>query len=423
MVTDRGWSTRDADPVVITGIGLVTPLGVDRETTWRRLLAGERSVGWLPDAARTAFEQVGFPHPWGGTAPLTAAQILPGRDRSLSLARVATAEALADASFDPADAETGCVFGASKGGLSATAAWWEAVHRQESHDLPPFPDLWPSAAGVDLAEHWNLRGPLLTPVAACATGLAACLRGVNLLQEGTCEVVLAGSVDAAVTPAVLASFRRLGVLAPPEPDPAAACRPFDRQRQGFAVGEGAACLVLERQSHALRRGARWYCAWDYGRLAADPTGLTQLAPDGAPLQRLIRDVLRGQRPDLLHLHGTGTHLNDAVESQAVAAVLGDALPKIPAVSVKGALGHLLGAAGSVELALAALSLRDQIVPPVTNLVHSDPACPLPWLPRTAERLPIERVLKLSLGFGGHLAAAVLRRCRGDGEREALSVER
>lgn len=422
-MTDGGWSTHDADPIVITGIGLVSPLGADRETTWQRLLAGERGVDWLPAAALAPFERVGFPRPWGGSVPLAAEQILPGRDRSLSLARLATAEALADASFDPAGSETGCVFGASKGGLSATAAWWEAVHRQEPHDLPPFPDLWPSAAGADLTRHWNLRGPLLTPVAACATGLAACLRAVGLLHEGACEVVLAGSVDAAVTPVVLGSFRRLGVLAPPEPDPATACRPFDRQRQGFAVGEGAACLVLERQSHALRRGARWYCAWDYGRLAADPTGLTQLAPDGAPLQRLIRDVLRGRHPDLLHLHGTGTALNDAVESQAVAAVLGDAIPQIPAVSVKGALGHLLGAAGSVELALAALSLRDQIAPPVTNLHESDPTCPLPWLPRTAERLPIERVLKLSLGFGGHLAAAVLRRCRGDGEREALIVER
>lgn len=421
-MTDRGRSTCDADPVVITGIGLVTPLGADRETTWRRLLAGATGVDWLPGAAREPFERAGLPRPWGGLAPLPVGQLLPGRDRSIALARAAAAEALADAALDPVGGETGCVFGASKGGQSATALWWEAAHRHQPADLlPPFRDLWPSGPAAELAAHWNLRGPLLTPVAACATGLAACQRAVDLLREHACDVVLAGSVDAAVTPAVLASFRRLGVLAPAEPNPATAGRPFDRSRQGFAVGEGAACLVFERQSRAVRRGARWYCAWERGRLAADPTGLTQLAPEGQPLQRLLRDVLRGAVPDLLHLHGTGTLLNDAVESRAVAAVLGERLAGIPAVSVKGALGHLLGAAGSVELALAALSLRDQIVPPVANLTDADPACPLPWLPRRAERRPLERVLKLSLGFGGHLAAALLRRRVGAGEREPLRV--
>lgn len=409
-MTHRDWSSCDADPVVISGIGLVTPLGADRETTWRRLLAGERGVDWLQGAARQSFDAAGLPESWGGLAPLAAESVIPGRDRSISLSRTAAAEALTDAALDLEKFDTGCVFGASKGGLGATARWWEAVHRGSPQELPPFADLWPSGPAADLARCWNLRGPLLTPVAACATGLAACQRAVDLLEEGACDIVLAGSVDAALTPAVLASFRRLGVLAPPEPAPAVACRPFDRSRRGFAVGEGAACLVLERRSHADRRGARPYCVWERGRLAADPSGVTQLALDGLPLQRLIREILRGATPDLLHLHGTGTVLNDAVESRAVSAVLGDRLAAIPAVSVKGALGHLLGAAGSVELALAALSLRDQIVPPVTNLMDVDPDCPLPWLPGVAQKLPLERVLKLSLGFGGHLAAAVLRRC-------------
>ena len=400
----RGYGER----VVITGIGLATPLGADRETTWQRLLAGESGIDWLTGADALPFERAGLSRPWGGLTPLAESQQLPGRDRTIALARAVAAEALRDAGLDTAATHVGCVFGASKGGLGATADWCRPDAASNAR-LPPFTDLWPSAPASELAAAWDLRGPLLTPVAACATGLAACLRAVQLLREGACAAVVAGSVDAALTPAVLASFRRLGVLAPPGDAPAQACRPFDRDRQGFAIGEGAACLIFEPLSRARARGARCYAEWECGLLRSDPAGLMQLSPDGVPLQRLIADLLRGNLPDALHLHGTGTILNDAVESQSLAAVLGSRLTQIPAVSVKGALGHLLGAAGSVELALAALSLRDQILPPLCNLQHSALDCPLPCLPRIATPHAMHRVLKLSLGFGGHLAGAVLKK--------------
>ena len=258
----------------------------------------------------------------------------------------------------------------------------------------------------------------MAPVAACATGLAACLRGVDLIREGRCDVVLAGSSDASLQPAILGSFQRLGVLARPGENPAAACRPFDRNRSGFVVGEGAGCLILESLEHAVARGATWYAEWQSGRMLSDPSGLTQLDPQGLSLQRLLRDLGDDVReiPDYINLHGTATLPNDQVESAAIRAVMGSEVDRISFSSLKGGLGHLLGAAGSVELAASLLAIRDQIVPPTVNLDSPDPPLKLDFTPCEAKRRQIENVWKLSLGFGGHLSAACVRRLRGPGDR-------
>jgi 3-oxoacyl-[acyl-carrier-protein] synthase II len=255
-------------------------------------------------------------------------------------------------------------------------------------------------------------------VAACATGLAACLRGFELIRDGRCDVVLAGSSDASLQPAILGSFQRLGVLARPSDDPATACRPFDRHRSGFVIGEGAGCLVLESFEHAVARGARWYAEWESGRMLSDPSGLTQLDPHGQSLQRLLSDLRNevGELPDYMNLHGTATLPNDRVESAAIRAVLGTDADGISYSSLKGGLGHLLGAAGSVELAASLLAIRDQTVPPTVNLETADPELTLDFTPRQSRQRSIDRVWKLSLGFGGHLSAASVCRLRGAGDR-------
>jgi 3-oxoacyl-[acyl-carrier-protein] synthase II len=248
--------------------------------------------------------------------------------------------------------------------------------------------------------------------------LAACQRGFELIRDGCCDVVLVGSSDASLQPAILGSFQRLGVIARPADDPAHACRPFDRHRNGFVVGEGGACLVLESLAHAKARGARWYGEWLTGRMLSDSTGLTQLDPSGQSLKRLLRDLRRDVAgvPDYVNLHGTATIPNDRVETAALRDVLGANAAEIACSSLKGGLGHLLGAAGSVELAATFLAIRDQIAPPTANLFEPDPELELNFTPRQARPCTIQRAWKLSLGFGGHLSAACVGRLEGDGDR-------
>jgi 3-oxoacyl-[acyl-carrier-protein] synthase II len=210
-------------------------------------------------------------------------------------------------------------------------------------------------------------------------------------------------------PGVIASFQRLGVLAKIGRDPRSACRPFDRQRSGFLIGEGAACLVLERRAHAKQRDANCYGSWLGGRLASDPSGLTQSDREGRSLTRILSDLFQqvGAVPEYLNLHGTATRLNDAAECRAVRRALGAAIEDASCSGVKGSLGHLLGAAGSVELALTLLALRDQIVPPTVNLSEPDPDCDLPLIRGEPDRRTIRTAVKISSGFGGHLAVAAV----------------
>jgi len=382
--------------IVITGIGLWTPLGTSRESTWQALLEGRSATRWLPESV------------WPGPTQLAGApcERVAGADADdpvITLARQVAQESIADAGLSRdqlARNATGVVFGTSKGGLQSAVALLQSRAAPER-----WLDVWPNAAAVHMAAEIGCTGPVLAPVAACATGLIACQRAADLIRVGRCDVVLAGSADASLQPAILGSFQRLGVLSRAEP-PETACRPFDRTRSGFVIGEGAGGLILESLEHAQARGARWYAEWIDGRQLSDPAGLTQLSPDAAPLMRLLSDLKEstGRAPDYINLHGTGTRLNDAVECRAIQAILGPAT-SIPCSSVKGALGHLLGAAGTVELAATILTLRDQIIPPTVNLFDRDPELNLNLTPQFARPGRIDHAWKLSLGFGGHLAAS------------------
>ena len=416
-------SSSTATPrVVVTGLGLWTSLGSDRESTWQSLLEGRSASRWL-----TA------PH-WTGTEAMAGAPCESpqsdadaARDPVVALAlRVAT-EATHDAALSPsrlAHERTGVVFGTSKGGLHTFSRLAETARsarecQDSSSPRENWLDVWPDAAARAVAREFDCRGPMLCPVLACATGLAACQRAAELIREDVCDVVLAGSADASLQPAILGSFRRLGVLARPSNDDAAtACRPFDRDRTGFVVGEGAACLVFESLEHAQSRRANWYGEWLAGRRLTDPSGLTQLDPAGTSLRRLLRDLARDVplRPDYINLHGTATIPNDRVESSAIRDQLACDARHVACSSLKGGLGHLLGAAGSVELAATFLAIRDQISPPTVNLFARDPDFDLDFTPHAARPRRIDLAWKLSLGFGGHLSAACIGRLSGDGDR-------
>jgi 3-oxoacyl-[acyl-carrier-protein] synthase II len=401
------------DPIVVTGLGVVSPLGADRESSWQQLLAGHSAARRLTPSDLGVTDADSFPQ-WIGCPALLPRE--DGIDRITQLARQAAKEAVADANL-PAEAvdpnRLGCVFGTSKGSLFAATSVYCGLSGEES-----FPALWPSTAASSLSQQFDCRGPCLAPVAACATGVVAVIRAAALIREGACDVVLAGSADDSLHPLVLASFQRLGVLAR-HPDPQQASRPFDQQRTGFVIGAGAGGLVLERRSHAIARGARWYAALGPGRITADPTGMTTLDASGETLTQMLRDCRPGDcRADYVHLHGTGTRLNDPAECRAVRQACETHAGVGHAGSFKGAMGHLLGAAGSVELALCCLAIRDRCLPPNVNLVDRDSDCDLPWVGAAAESADIRSVLKVALGFGGHQAAIWLQRCLGSGDRTA-----
>jgi len=464
---------RTAPRIAVTGAGLATPYGSGVARNWAALLAGRRAVrsltpaeigapcaaAALPEpAATTATPWAGAPLAWSpGDVPCGVRD--GGVDPVLPAALLAAAEAVAQSGLLPAGIDherLGCVFGTSKGGLAEAGrmtlslrtggpspgtagrrsdAAAEAVSGCPALDAPDaasrprefesrsgsasqwasgslFELVAPSLAAIALARRWDVRGPLLAPVAACATGLVALIRGAALIRDGACDAVIAGSSDASVLVPALASFRRLGVLAPPHRDPASACRPFDQDRAGFHVGEGAGCLILERWDHAVARGAPLLAEWCDGLQLGAPAGLAVLPDDPCDLVRLLRDLLArtGLEPrdiDAVSLHGTGTRLNDRYEAAALRAAFGpgDGLP--PGFSVKGGIGHLLGAAGSVETVFSLCALQSQLVPPTINCDRPADDCAIPVAGPTPQPRRLRRLLKLSLGFGGHLAAAIL----------------
>ena len=392
--------------VVISGIGMAGPGGWDRETFWEFLKRGERGVRWLPWPGLPACESNTNPPRTAG-APLPN---LPGQslssaaDRMRELARQTAAEAIADSGLVPADHDRtrwGIVIGTSKGAMPVAGdlTW-----------------TWPHQPATEVARQWDVQGPNLCPVAACATGLVCLWRGAELIRRGECDVVLAGSVDASLQEILLAAYRRMGVLAKINDDPGSACRPYDRERSGFLVGEGGAMFVLESATSARARGIKPYAEFISGAILSDCSGMTDLSAEAEPLQVLLRRVLQlGQitpaQIDLACLHGTATLPNDRYETVALRRVFGEEMDRIPCFGLKGAIGHLLGAAGSVETAAGLLALRDRVVPPTVNWVNPDPNCDLKFRRVGQSEGPrrFDHLLKVSLGFGGHLAAAVFRR--------------
>ncbi len=392
---------------------MVGPLGPDPQQTVNCLRTGQTATRWLPDGTFPTLTAPGT----RAAAPAVFDSTATDRDPVVEMALQSARQAMDAAAMRPGDVDPqrlGCVIGTSKGTLASYARNFRAQRNvQRATEVLPASDPWvcgglqPNLAALEVAREWNAGGACLCPVAACATGLHCIARGAELIESGMCDVVLAGSSDASVCDWVLSGFQRLGVLARDFDDPAHAVRPFDQNRSGFLVGEGAAVLVLERREHAAARGRVRLATWLAGGSAADPTGITQIDTSGAVLAELTRRTLQraGLEPadvGCISLHGTGTVPNDLAEASALRAVFGDHCP--PAGSLKGALGHLLGAAGSVELALSLLALRQGVCLPTANL-----ADPLPELPDCGGSTPTSDILlKTSLGFGGHVSVAVLQ---------------
>ena len=418
------------ESVVITGIGLVTPLGVTRESTWAALLAGEQA-GVELDLARMGAAWLGIAASplWRG-CPVRRTWDFAG-EPIIGDALVAAREAIAQANLHVVDPERwGCVLGASKGGMHQAVPVFASQWNPQEPDagqaawsgLPgdAWRQIWPDAPASAIAREWNIRGPVLAPAAACATGLVSLIRAADLIRDGVCDVVVCGSSDASLQPSLLASYRRLGVLARGG-EPRSACKPFDQLRDGFLVGEGAAVMVVESRAHAQQRGAVPLAEFVAGRTFSDGSGVAGLDESAEGLSRAIAGVttaggITAAEIDLVNFHGTGTQQNDRTEFTAMTRALSGQRMRGVCCAFKGALGHLMGAAGSVETALAVLCIRDQVAPPSANLraLADDLQLigPLPFTGESAAPRRVETVLKTSLGFGGPVAAVLLRRVVG-----------
>jgi 3-oxoacyl-(acyl-carrier-protein) synthase len=354
---------------------------------------------------------------------------VPGQLKNIPLCRQTAAEALADARVHLAELDRdrfGCSIGAHMGDSDYV------TERLGRFDLMPvgkqawWRQLLPNTSCYMVANDYGLGGPRLSNSTACASGTIAILKAIRAIQDGQCDIALAGSSEA-IHPLFAAGFYNMRVLAKHD-EPARACRPFDVNRNGFVMGEGAAMLVLERLDRARQRGARIYAEALGGRTLTDARHMTNLDADSDALEHLIRTTMRsaGVVPrDIAYInaHGTGTQQNDLLESRGIRASFGRWADSVCVSSNKAMLGHLVNASGSVELAITALALRDGFAPPTLNLTDPDPECDLDCIPLVGRERPLEHALKLSIAFGGHLAAVILRRWTGAEARAAKPLYR
>ncbi|HVW37516.1 MAG TPA: beta-ketoacyl-[acyl-carrier-protein] synthase family protein [Pirellulales bacterium] len=403
-----GMQNPEREAIVITGIGLIAAVGGDRETVWqavRRGQSGVCSLAGLPDV------------PAGLTigAPASAALEYPGQLKTIALCQRTAAEAMADAQIDFSSIDPRR-FGCAVSGHMGDTGWFDeqpgrlpAPHAKE---LPWWHQWLPNTACSLVANRYGLTGPRLCHSTACASGLIEVLAAVRAIRDGQCDIALAGSAEA-FHPLFAAGFQAMRVLATHD-DPQQACRPFDSRRSGFVMGEGAAMFVVERLSHALERNADIYAEVVGGKMQAQAYHLTGLDAESESLAYLISATLKQARLSphdvgYINAHGTGTQQNDVVETRGIRRALGRAADQICLSSTKSMLGHLVNAAGSVELAITALALRDGFAPPTMNLTDPDPECDLDCIPLVGRRTSFEHALKLSVAFGGHMAAMALRR--------------
>ena len=436
--------------MLVTGVGLVTPLGNSADVTWKRLLAGDKAGRVLECSDIDHYQQLsrieglrihGAPVNFRGLEQgIAESMLLSSIPQSVvdtwlseplvAMSFAAYCEAVAQAGLEDVlglghgktETRTAVVYGSSKGGLRTTERLSQLMRSGCTADLDDphgaldhseFGLLWQHAFASDsatraIAAISGATAGVSCPVAACATGLISVLQGAAMIRSGQCDVCIVGSADAGLRASVMSSFHRLRVTSR-HADPANACRPFDVSRDGFLIGEGAGVLILESRRHAESRGVAGIACVRGGLWLSDPTGMTQIDQSGSIVAEVLRRSVERFEflPDVISLHGTGTEANDLAEARGIDAALAGRTPAC--FGVKGAIGHLLGAAGSVETILTILALREQVIPGTTNLQDQDTNCRVSLNAMPKPMPGLQRAAKLSLGFGGHVACGLLER--------------
>jgi 3-oxoacyl-[acyl-carrier-protein] synthase II len=404
--------------VVVTGLGCVTPLGADAGSTWDGASAGRSGIGPL-----RRFDTTDFPVRFGGEAPdeldLGGVSSREARrlDRVILLAVAAAREAAADSGFAAAELDrdrAGVAIGSGIGGIGTLQESFRILDARGPERVSPFtiPMAIGNMSSGYVAIRHRLRGPNLCPVAACASGAQAIGESMRLIVRGDADLMLAGGSEAANTSLGVSAFAAMRALSTRNDDPAAASRPFDRDRDGFVIAEGAAVLVLESLEHAQARGARVRAELIGYAVTGDAFQMVLPSEDGEGAMRCMRLALAdaGIEPsqvDTLNAHATSTPAGDVAEARAIRAVFGRHAERLPVSATKSMTGHLLGAAGALEALLCVRALETGILPPTVNLENPDPECALDHVANKARRAQLGIALSNSFGFGGTNATLIL----------------
>jgi 3-oxoacyl-[acyl-carrier-protein] synthase II len=410
--------------VVMTGAGVVSSLGQDVDTLWRNLLAGECGIDKITTFDTTTYEcQIAAEVKNFDPSPaFPTPKELRRTDRFVQFGVHAGWQALRDSGLDLAKEncdEIGVFIGSGIGGLSTTEEQHQVLLNKGPGRVSPFmiPMLILNMASGMFSMYYKLRGPNVATCSACATSTHAIGEAWRTIKMGAADVMFAGGAEATVVPLGISGFCAMRAMSTRNDDPKKASRPFDIGRDGFVMGEGAGVIVLEELEHAKARGAKIYCEIaGYGN-TADANHMTAPAPEGEGAARCMKMALKaaGLQPheiSYINAHGTSTPQGDIAETQAIKSVFGEHARKLVVSSTKGALGHMLGAAGGVETIICAKAIQTGIVPPTINLDNPDPECDLDYAPHKPRQMPVNAILNNSFGFGGHNATVLARKFVG-----------
>ncbi|HSF83724.1 MAG TPA: beta-ketoacyl-ACP synthase II [Anaerolineales bacterium] len=408
--------------IVVTGMGVISPVGLDSTTMWQNLIAGRSGIGPI-----TLFDTHGYDvHIAGEAHNFDPLQYMSARDarrmdRYTQFARAALEEALAQSHLEVNEHnayEIGVIVGSATGGAWTWSQGFEEFRLKGPHRLNPFyvTAVTVDASAVHIALRTGARGPSMGVSTACASGAEAIGQAYETIRRGHARAMLAGGFDAAITPLGIASFDQIHALSHRNDQPEAACRPFDADRDGFVAAEGGALLVLEDLEFASERGAQPLAEVLGYATTSDAVHLTAPDPDGASAAHCMRLALQRtgvapQEVSYINAHGTGTCAGDIAETRAIQSALGVQADRVPASATKSMTGHLMGGAGALEAVICIQALRMGYLPPTINLDTPDPQCNLDYVPHKARQAELEVVLSNSFGFGGHNATLVFRSFR------------
>lgn len=404
---------------MVTGLGAVTPVGLDIATMWESLVNGKSGVDYISSFDPTPFETKIAAEVKGFDVSLYVNRKQAQRmDRFTQFAVAASLQAVEAARLTIDDSkalETGVIIGTSVCGLLSVFEQFKVLAEMGPRRVSPIlaPTMIGDAASVQVSMILGARGLNYSPSSSCSSGSDSIGQAYDLIRQGHASIMIAGGTEAPVFPLVLAAFGALRALTTKNDNPPAACRPFDAERDGFVLGEGAAMLVLEDAEHALERGAPILAEIAGYGATSDAFHITQPSPDGAGAARAITLALKraGISPDeidYINAHGTSTLLNDRTETAVIKNVFGKRSGQIPISASKSMLGHPIGAAGSIEAVITVLAMNHGIVPPTINLTHPDPECDLDFVPHKARRVKMKTVMSNSFGFGGHNSVLIFR---------------
>ncbi|AFJ03804.1 3-oxoacyl-(acyl-carrier-protein) synthase, KASII [Methylophaga frappieri] len=406
--------------VVVTGLGAVTPVGLSVSESWTNILAGQSGVNEI-----TAFDVSDFSVRFGASVKNFDVETVMSRkdakkmDTFIHYGIAAAVEAINDAGLTVTEENAeriGVAIGSGIGGLPGIEAGYDSFLKGGPRKISPFfvPSNIINMISGNLSIMYGMKGPNTAIVTACSTGTHSISAAGRMIQYGDADVMIAGGAEMATSPTGLGGFAAARALSTRNDDPTAASRPWDKDRDGFVLGDGAGVLVLEEYDHAVKRGATIYAELAGSGMSSDAYHMTMPSQGGEGASRCMRNALQdaglnSDQVDYINAHGTSTPAGDVAETMAIKLALGESAKSVAVSSTKSMIGHLLGAAGGVEAVFSVLAIRDQVAPPTINLNNPDAECDLDYVPHTAREMPIDVAMSNSFGFGGTNGTIIFRK--------------